>query len=187
MGNDERRNDGKSWTFYLYVFLAFLLVTVVVMLFLISQNAKDRLLLHIPLFVSPGIVFLMVIIWAGGLRERDERHKPKERVKSSTPIFGLFLVVVFYMILVIVFTPAYKAAIKLGDQLVTKEGTKVVEFYDLAYFSVVVSSTLGLGDIAPTEFSRRVYALICTQVLGFWLFFAVALSFTHRLMHRITA
>lgn len=176
---------GKHWI-TIYVFLAVLLVTVVVTMFLISKNAEDRVLLHVPLFVSPGIVFIMVIIWAGELRERHKRSKPKKRVKSSTPIFGLFLAVTFYVILVLVFTPAYQAAIKLGDKLVTKEGTPITKFRDLVYFSVVVSSTLGQGDIAPTEFSRKTYALICTQVLGFWLFFAVALSFMHRLMHKIT-
>jgi len=87
---------------------------------------------------------------------------------------------VAYLILVLVFTPAYIAAIRLGDQIVTRDGECVTGYSELAYFGVVTASTLGYGDITPGVDSVRARILVCIEVIQFWMFFALALTLVQK-------
>jgi hypothetical protein len=143
-------------------------------LMVLSHTKQRNAALYAPLVIGPFLVVLIVLFWALDLTNKRGLLTPPG---AGVGVVGLAML---YVLLVFLFTPAYIASIRLGDQLVTRNETPIT--YDshgqLVYFGFVTVSTLGYGDIVPTIDSRRTHALICVQVVVFWMFFLLAFGTT---------
>jgi hypothetical protein len=142
--------------------------------------------------ISNGLSFLLAVVWAGGLilltvfihyealrllSEALPRLNIQPRLRLLVVIIGVF---VAHTIEVWVFGLAYYA-MSGGMELGRVTGATTGHFFDFVYFSAVVYTSLGFGDIMPVAHVRMlagVEALVGLLMIG-W-----SASFTYLMMER---
>lgn len=142
-----------------------------VSLLILKYAPEGNKLLYITLVVSPGLIFLFILFWALDLSRPRVWHPWRPR-----PSLGVAGLVFLYVLFVLLYTPAYMASIRLGDQIVTDDNECITDYGRLTYFGLVTASTLGYGDIVPGIESGRTQLLVSVQVVEFWMFFAIAFA-----------
>ncbi|NQT19757.1 MAG: hypothetical protein HQ592_08630, partial [Planctomycetes bacterium] len=158
----------------LFRFTWFLFRTFIeVLLFLIGPAALG-LALYLPFSPYnpiPAYFFiigppLLILAWPIRVVHDFATHSDRDPCEA---IFSAFCT---YILLALLFVPAYKAASGFSTfgRILNCHSMKIPDLctpVDYFYFSMITGSTLGYGDFVPTGWIVRLLA--CVQVAEFWL------------------
>jgi hypothetical protein len=139
-------------------------LTFLLMVLIVERAPAGNGWLYVPLLGGPVGGMVWVFFWTRQLRVARAQWGG---------VFAFVFLAASYVALGALFAVGYAAARGFDGQIVEGASLRCVEcFLDRLYFSVVTASTLGYGDLRPTGVAR---ALACSEVILFWLFFAVGI------------